>query len=228
VARRLLCTWSVPLIVTLTSVSQAQACPNCELGRQARSEVWTSGFGANLIGALLPFLVVAITSVRVGSFARPRSVAGGIVSAGVFLGTGLGGFFDGILLHQILQWHNMLSSVRPPADLVSMKYNMVWDGLFHAFTWLMTSLGVWRLWRAGQRTDVVWSARTFVGSLVLGWGLFNFIEGLVDHQLLGIHHVHPGEGQLAWDLGFLAFGLLQIAAGFASIRVGGNGPARSE
>lgn len=29
-----------------------------------------------------------------------------IISAGILLGTGLGGFIDGILLHQILQWHN--------------------------------------------------------------------------------------------------------------------------
>jgi uncharacterized membrane protein len=143
---------------------------------------------------------------------------GPLISAGILLGTGLGGFVDGIVLHQILQWHNMLSSVRPPTDLVVMKYNMVWDGIFHAFTWTMTALGLWRLWRVGQRSDVPWSTRTLVGALWLGWGLFNFIEGVIDHQLLGIHHVHPGNGQLAWDLGFLAFGLLQIGAGWMLIR----------
>lgn len=145
---------------------------------------------------------------------------GAIISSGILLGTGLGGFVDGIVLHQILQWHNMLSSVRPPLDLVEMKYNMVWDGLFHAFTWLMVALGLWRLWVAGKRPDVPWSARTFVGSLFVGWGLFNVIEGIVDHQLLGIHHVHPGENQLAWDLGFLAFGALEIVGGWAAIRAG--------
>ena len=142
------------------------------------------------------------------------------MSAGVLLGTGMGGFVDGIVLHQILQWHNMLSSVRPPTDLLAMKYNMVWDGLFHAFTWVMVALGVWRLWVAGKRTDVLWSGKTFVGSLVLGWGLFNFVEGTIDHQIFGIHHVHPGTSQLSWDLGFLVFGLLQIVAGWAVIRAG--------
>jgi uncharacterized membrane protein len=143
---------------------------------------------------------------------------GVLISAGILVGTGMGGFVDGILLHQIAQWHNMLSSVRPPTDLVAMKYNMVWDGLFHAFTWTMVSLGIWRLWVAGTRADVAWSGRTFAGSLVLGWGLFNFVEGIIDHQLLGIHHVHPGEGQLGWDVGFLAFGLAQIVAGWMWIR----------
>ena len=145
---------------------------------------------------------------------------GAIISAGLLLGTGLGGFFDGILLHQILQWHNMLSSVRPPTDLVAMKYNMLWDGLFHAFTWLMVALGIWRLWTAGKSPDVPWSTPTLLGSMLLGWGLFNFIEGVIDHQLLGLHHVHPGENQLAWDLGFLAFGLAQIVIGWSIIRAG--------
>jgi len=145
---------------------------------------------------------------------------GPIISSGILLGTGLGGFVDGILLHQILQWHNMLSSVRPPIDLVEMKYNMVWDGLFHAFTWTMVCIGVWRLWRAGLDPDVPWSTRTFVGSLFFGWGLFNFVEGLIDHQLLGLHHVHPGADQLAWDLAFLGLGLVEMFAGGLAIRAG--------
>ena len=29
---------------------------------------------------------------------------------GIILGVGLGGFVDGIVLHQVLQWHHMLSS----------------------------------------------------------------------------------------------------------------------
>jgi uncharacterized membrane protein len=145
---------------------------------------------------------------------------GPLVSAGVLLGVGLGGFVDGILFHQILQWHNMLSSRIPPTDLVAMKTNMVWDGLFHAFTWVMTVVGLGRLWRAGQRADVPWSTLTFVGSLVLGWGLFNLVEGTIDHMILGIHHLHPGEKQLAWDIGFLVFGALQIIAGAVSIHRG--------
>lgn len=145
---------------------------------------------------------------------------GALIAAATLLGIGLGGFADGILLHQILQWHNMLSSKVPPADLATMKYNMVWDGLFHAFTWLMTAAGLALLWRAGQKPNVPWSTHIFVGSLILGWGSFNFVEGVIDHHLLGIHHVHPGENQLAWDVGFLLLGALQIAGGWALIRAG--------
>jgi hypothetical protein len=91
---------------------------------------------------------------------------GPLLASGLLLGTGLGGFVDGIVLHQILQWHNMLSSVRPPTTLVDMKINMVWDGLFHAFTWIVTAVGLGLLWRAGRREDVPWSGRTFVGAML--------------------------------------------------------------
>ena len=33
-------------------------------------------------------------------------------SAGILLGVGLGGFFDGIVLHQLLQWHHMITNIR--------------------------------------------------------------------------------------------------------------------
>lgn len=68
------------------------------------------------------------------------------------------------------------------------------------------------------RSAVAVLSFTLLGSIGMGWGLFSFVEGTIDHQLLGIHHVHPGEGQLAWDLGFLALG--QIGIGWAAIRAG--------
>lgn len=39
--------------------------------------------------------------------------------AAIVLGIGLGGFVDGIVLHQILQWHEMLSNKIPPDTLVN-------------------------------------------------------------------------------------------------------------
>ena len=129
-----------------------------------------------------------------------------LATPALLIGIGLGGFVDGIVLHQILQWHNMLSSVTPPTDLIAMKYNMVWDGLFHAATWIVTLVGVVLLFRAGRRDDVVWSGRIFAGTMLAGWGLFNFVEGIIDHFVLGLHHVHPGANQLAWDIGFVAIG----------------------
>jgi uncharacterized membrane protein len=143
---------------------------------------------------------------------------GPLVSCGLLLGAGMGGFVDGIVLHQLLQWHNMLSSIVPPNDLVSMKVNMLWDGVFHALTWLMTAAGLWRLWSAVRRSDVLLSTPALAAALLLGWGLFNAVEGTINHQILGIHHVHPGSGQLAWDLAFIGSGLVLCAIGWLMLR----------
>jgi Predicted membrane protein len=143
------------------------------------------------------------------------------------MGAGLGGFVDGITFHQILQWHNMLSAKIPPNDLVSAKINMYWDGLFHAAVWVLTVMGVFLLWRAGQRRDVPWSGRTFLGALSIGWGLFNVIEGTLDHQLLGIHHVFEyTNNKLPWDISYLVFGVVMLLIGSLLIRIG-NGDVES-
>jgi uncharacterized membrane protein len=131
----------------------------------------------------------------------------------VLIGGGMGAFIDGILLHQILQWHNLLSSVRPPVDLVSMKYNMLYDGLFHAGAWLLTAVGVSHLLGLAQRRELV-SARRFGGGAVAGWGLFNVIEGLLNHQWFGLHHVHPGRHEVAWDWGFIGASVALVVMGF--------------
>lgn len=134
-------------------------------------------------------------------------------AAGAALGIGMGAFVDGILFHQILQLHNMLSAVRPPNTLVNVEINMFWDGLFHAFSWAMTAVGIALLWRAVKHTNAPLSTRAFVGSLSLGWGLFNLVEGVIDHHLLGIHHVVERPDHLLFDLAFLASGALLIALG---------------
>ncbi|WP_218023001.1 DUF2243 domain-containing protein, partial [Calidithermus terrae] len=67
-------------------------------------------------------------------------------AAGVCLGIGMGGFVDGIVLHQILQWHHMLSNRVPPRDMEAMRLNMLADGLFHTLVWIVTAVGVGLLW----------------------------------------------------------------------------------
>ncbi|MDQ3621419.1 MAG: DUF2243 domain-containing protein [Verrucomicrobiota bacterium] len=141
-----------------------------------------------------------------------------LVTAGTCMGIGLGGFLDGILFHQLLQIHNMLSARFPKTSIANMEINMFWDGLFHALTWTMTVLGLALLWRAGARRDVPWSGKTFVGALFLGWGLFNFVEGIINHHILNIHHVVESRGQSVFDYAFLASGVIFIIGGWMAIR----------
>lgn len=145
-------------------------------------------------------------------------------SAGICLGIGLGGFFDGIVLHQVLQWHHMLSSAGyPPNSIHNLQVNTLWDGLFHAFTYVITGIGLVILWRAAQRMHAPWSWKMLVGTLLMGFGLFNLVEGIINHQILGIHHVNetvPRSQWLYWDLGFLIWGAAMLVGGWRMWRSG--------
>ncbi len=139
--------------------------------------------------------------------------------AGLALGVGLGGFIDGIVLHQILQWHHMLTdygnATFPVSTVRSLEHNTFWDGLFHVSTWLFVTVGLFLLWRVlSAGYQVTW--RSMVGLLLAGWGTFNLIEGVIDHHLITIHHVRDDVADpLWWDVGFLAVGALLVIAGFA-------------
>jgi uncharacterized membrane protein len=148
-----------------------------------------------------------------------------LIWAGLLLGIGLGGFFDGIVLHQILQWHHLLSSQGnfPPDTVPGLRVNTLWDGLFHAVTYIATVAGLFLLWSAARRPHPPWSTKLLIGLLLMGWGAFNLVEGLIDHQLLGIHHVNetaPREQWLLWDLGFLAWGAIMLIGGWFLARAG--------
>lgn len=135
----------------------------------------------------------------------------------------MGGFVDGILFHQILQLHNMLSNRVLRDSLVNEQINMFWDGLFHAFTWMMTGLGIYLLWHSAARHRTVLAGRMLLASMALGWGLFNLVEGLIDHEILQLHHVYQNGDHLLWDLVFLATGVVLIGVGWSIVRAGLRG-----
>jgi uncharacterized membrane protein len=139
--------------------------------------------------------------------------------AGLLLGVGLGGFLDGIVLHQILQWHHMLSAEGccPAQTIGGLEDNTLADGLFHLAAWLSVAIAVILLWRGARRGETL-TGRALAGLVLAGWGAFNLVEGLVDHHLLGLHHVKQGDGQLALDVAFLALGVLLVGAGGALFR----------
>jgi uncharacterized membrane protein len=116
----------------------------------------------------------------------------GVGAGSVLLGLGLGGFFDGIVLHQILQWHHMLSAVKPIDTVRGLEINTLGDGLFHLGTYSLTVAGLVLLWRRLHQQHRQVPPVTLIGGLLLGWGVFNLVEGLVDHHILQIHHVRPG------------------------------------
>jgi uncharacterized membrane protein len=145
------------------------------------------------------------------------------LSAGILFGLGLGGFFDGIVLHQVLQWHHMLSSWYPINTIENLELNTLWDGIFHSSTYVFVVAGLFILWRTARRQHLYWSNKLLAGTMLLGWGIFNFIEGIIDHQVLGVHHVNelvPPSQRVFWDLGFLIWGLAMIVVGWLLVKQG--------
>ncbi|MEL6062241.1 MULTISPECIES: DUF2243 domain-containing protein [unclassified Methylobacterium] len=145
------------------------------------------------------------------------------LSAGILFGLGLGGFFDGIVLHQVLQWHHMVSSWYPIDSLANLELNTLWDGIFHSTTYVFVVLGLFILWRTAHRGHLSWSSKLLAGSLLIGWGLFNTVEGLIDHEILGVHHVNepmPRDQWIYWDLGFLLWGAAMLVGGWLLVRSG--------
>jgi uncharacterized membrane protein len=150
----------------------------------------------------------------------PRSFP---TEAGVVFGLGVGGFFDGIVFHQLLQWHHMVSSWYPIDSLDNLKLNTTWDGIFHSATYVIMVIGLFLFWRKAHLRHVYWSNKLMAGAILLGWGIFNCVEGLVDHELLGLHHVNelvPASQRLYWDLAFLAWGVAMVMTGWSLLRSG--------
>ena len=135
------------------------------------------------------------------------------IPAGVLLGVGLGGFADGITLHQIMQWHNMGSAILPPHTMNAMSTNMRWDGWFHLATLAITVAGVFRLWSEGRRFLAPKTSRILLGQMFFGWGAFNLLEGVIDHHVLNLHHVRDLPVHVpAYDWLFLVIGGLGFLA----------------
>ena len=143
-----------------------------------------------------------------------------LIWAGLLLGIGLGGFFDGIVLHQILQWHHMATSAGyPPDSVANLRVNMLLDGLFHAMTYVFVVAGIALLWMRLRTTPMrPWWGQALAGTILVGFGIFNVVEGAINHHLLGLHHVNetaPREMWIWWDVGFLVWGAAMIVGGWA-------------
>jgi uncharacterized membrane protein len=132
------------------------------------------------------------------------------------LGFALGGFFDGIVLHQILQWHHLLSLVPGMDDL---RLLVLWDGYFHLLMYAIAFAGLWGLWRAYRRGVGAPGPVALAAAVLLGFGVWNVVDTVLAHWVFEIHHIRLDRGDpLAWDIGWLAvFGLLPIA-GWALLR----------
>lgn len=136
--------------------------------------------------------------------------------SGLILGLGILGAIDGIVFHQLLQWHHMILSPNLELEIIT-------DGLFAA---LFSALLVWggvKIFQDTRKNEVGKSWNVFVGGIFVGGGAFNLVEGIVDHHILKVHRVKPlAENPMAYDLGFLAIGVLLVVIGLMIKRMETN------
>lgn len=134
-------------------------------------------------------------------------------SAGFLLGFALGGFFDGILLHQVLQWHHLLSNVSAVQD---MRMQIMADGVFHVFMYVIAVVALVKLWRARASTTEAGATGSLWGNALIGFGVWHILDSVFSHWITGIHRIKiDSPNPLMWDLiWFFVFGLLPLFIGW--------------
>ena len=133
------------------------------------------------------------------------------------LGFGLGMFIDGIVLHQLLQWHHLVAEYETTQTVAGLETNTLWDGVFHTSAWAVTLVGAILLWRS-RGTPTRLPGRAFAGLLLIGWGAFHVVDQVAFHLILGAHHIRQVEDYQVYDWSFFALGLAFGAVGWALLR----------
>lgn len=137
------------------------------------------------------------------------------VVAAFVLGFALSGFFDGILLHQVLQWHHFLSLV-PGETYRDLRTQVYADGLFHVAVYVVALIGIGLLWRARAGLGSSGAATRLWGGAVLGFGVWNIVDVGFFHWVLGIHRIRVNvPNPMAYDLAWI------VVLGFGVAALGG-------
>jgi uncharacterized membrane protein len=137
-----------------------------------------------------------------------------------WLGFALGGFFDGIVLHQVLQWHHLLSGVAPTGTAADLRFQVLADGLFHVLTYLFAALGLWLIWSGRAALDGNGADRRVIAWALIGFGSWHVVDAVLSHWILQIHRIRMDvDNPLLWDLLWLIpFGIVVLATGVWMLR----------
>lgn len=144
-----------------------------------------------------------------------------LVVGGGVAGFGLGAVVDVHLFHHVLQTHHLLSNYRDPGTVAGLRWNVLWDGVFALAMLAVAGAGAAVVWRTANLSPEPLSTRRLVGSVLVGAGAFNLFDGVVDHYLLGLHHVVHGTAH--WDPHWVVGSLLLLAGGAAVLSASDGG-----
>lgn len=142
------------------------------------------------------------------------------VSGSLVLGFGLGGLTDGIVLHGVLQWHNLVSRRIGNDTLAGLRTNVFWDGVFHLSATALLVTGVLLLWRAAAGpARPAGAVRAIAGLALIGWGAFHMVDHVLFHVLLRLHDIRDDAANPGiYNWGFFVLGLVLAGAGAALAR----------
>lgn len=148
-----------------------------------------------------------------------RGVTGrALLAAGIF-GFGFSGLIDVLVLHLILQWHHLLSGIYPMYTLEGLQTNIAADGVFSIAMLVVMCVGGGLLWQSERRSTNQLAIRPLTGAGIIGLGIFDLYDAIVDHAILGIHQPFSGAGQPfgiggRYNIHWTVISLLFIGAGY--------------
>lgn len=146
-----------------------------------------------------------------------KTIKGPYIAACLLVGMGMGGFIDGIVLHQILQWHQMISNKLPPDTLLRKNVNMFWDGIFHVFTWILSFTGIVLILK--NQTPIKNRLSIFTGAVIAGWGIFNFLDSILNHYIFKLHNLRENTTiPEVYNHSFLIFSMILMLSGFLILK----------
>lgn len=138
-----------------------------------------------------------------------------LLAAGV-AGFGFSGLVDVLVLHHVLQLHHLLSGIYDPGRLAGLRTNLVADGLFSLGMLAIMLAGIGWLWRIDRRRHTPLAVAPLAGAGLLGLGLFDLFDVVVNHYLLGLHHATHGPGN--FDPHWVVVSVAFIAGGGLLLR----------
>ncbi|KGR87438.1 DUF2243 domain-containing protein [Lysinibacillus odysseyi] len=129
--------------------------------------------------------------------------------SGILFGLGLIAFFDETVFHQLLHWHHFY-------DKSTLAIGLVSDGFFHAFSWFATVIGLFMV--AYLRKQKSWHRKRWIGAVLLGAGVFQLYDGIIQHKIFRLHQIRYNVEILYYDLVWNVGAILFIIIGLFILR----------
>ncbi|TAA73529.1 DUF2243 domain-containing protein [Planococcus salinarum] len=128
--------------------------------------------------------------------------------SGLLFGVGTMAFATGTVFHQILQWHHFY-------DLSTERTGVFSDGILNLFSWVVTVTGLFLLSNLQKRKGL-WPKR-WIGSALMGSGIYILFDGIIIHKLLGLHQIRYGYDLFPYDVSWIAGGVIFSLTGLVMV-----------